>query len=135
MPWSVSAKKVLLAFLQTVHAGVAALVAFSIKEPYLLGVLSWVYVVVFILAAVLSQLRIAAGWAITLSMVALSACLSLIWLGWNVLAYYSGAPLYQDSPASIIVALIGGLIGLVPSAAVGSLLWAWRNDLRRARIT
>lgn len=98
MTWSVGARKVLLALFHAVHAGVAALVAFSIKEPYLLGLLSWVYVVVFVLAAVLSQLRIAAGWAITLSMVVFSACLSLIWLAWNVLAYFSGAALYQDSP-------------------------------------
>lgn len=55
--------------------------------------------------------------------------LALLWIIGNGEAFVMKNPFYADSPASIFVALILGLVALIPPLLIALLLFAWRKDL------
>lgn len=121
-------KRFITAGLQLIHLGLVVLIAMAC-EGVLASVLAWSYSALNLAAVLFLLARRSSGWVASLGLAGTSTVLFVGWMAASLWAYFSGAFLYKDSPASIIVAVLVGVAGFVPSCLLLAALLIWRRDI------
>lgn len=91
--------------------------------------LLWAYVGFLALGAFWTFGKHRHAWRFSMLLLCAPVVLALLWIIGNGEAFVMKNPFYADSPASIFVALILGLVALIPPLLIALLLFAWRKDL------
>lgn len=114
--------------LQLTHLGLVLLIALACRSAPA-SIIAWLCVVSSCAATFLLLARRRSGWVASLGLAGTSTVLFGGWMAASLWAYFSGSSLYRDSPASIIVAVLLGLAGLLPSCLLLMTLLVWRREL------